>query len=147
MEPKHSHDMDRKDFLKTCSLCGLGLTGLGTLIESCTKPINSSTPQGPTVNFTLDLSKPANASLGTLGGSVSSNGVVVVNLSGNFIAVAQSCTHNGCSVGYNPGSNNFVCPCHGGTFDTSGKVTSGPPPAPLKTYTVVKTGNILTISG
>jgi len=143
--------MDRKQFIRTSfALCGLGVVGTAAFLESCKKKNSSSssgTPQGPTVNFTLDLTLAANAALNNPGGSVASNGVVVANSAGAYIAVAQSCTHNGCSLGYNSSSNNFVCPCHSGTFDINGNVTGGPPPAPIKKYTVTKNGNILTIQG
>ena len=140
--------MDRRNFIKKSgALCLIGVAGTAAFLESCKKNNTTPAPQGPTVNFTLDTSLPANSSLNTSGGSVSSNGVVVANSGGTFIAVAQSCTHNGCSVGYNPSGNNFVCPCHGGVFDASGNVTSGPPPGPLKKYTVTKSGTILTIVG
>ena len=140
--------MDRRKFLKTSgAVCGLGLIGTAVFIESCKKSTTSTDPQGPTVNFTLDLSQSANAALNTVGGAVASNGVIVVNNSGTYIAVAQTCTHNGCSIAYNQSTHDFVCPCHGGTFDTSGNVTGGPPPAPIKKYTVTKSGNILTIAG
>ena len=140
--------MDRRNFLKTtCALCGLGVAGSALLLDSCKKNSNSTSPQGPSVNFTLDLTQSANAALNAPGGSVASNGVVVANSSGNFIAVAQSCTHAGCSINYNPSGNNFVCPCHGGTYDTNGNVTGGPPPSPVKKYAVTRAGNILTIKG
>ena len=140
--------MDRKQFIKSSiAFCGLGVIGTAAFLESCKKKTSSAAAQGPTVNFTLDLSIPANASLNSPGGSVASNGVVVANAAGSYIAVAQSCTHNGCNINYNSGANNFVCPCHGGTFDTNGNVTGGPPPAPVKKYTVTKSGNILTIQG
>jgi cytochrome b6-f complex iron-sulfur subunit len=139
--------MDRKNFLKTSlALCGVGF--IGAFIESCQKKSPTLAPQGPTVNFTLDLSQPANASLNTVGGSLSSNGVVIATTAiGSYVCIAESCTHNGCSIAYNKGGNNFVCPCHGGTFDTNGNVTSGPPPGPEKKYTVTKNGNILTVVG
>ncbi len=140
--------MDRRNFFRTSFLVGgLGVAGTVAFLESCKKNNTPPSPQGPTVNFTLDLTLPANASLNNPGGSLSSNGVVIANVGGSYIAVAQSCTHNGCSVGYNSGGNNFVCPCHSGVFDTNGNVVSGPPPAPLKKYSAVKNGNILTISG
>lgn len=142
--------MDRRKFLKTsCTLGILGAAGAAVFIESCNKndSSGSGTPQGPTVNFNLDLTQPANSALNSSGGAVASNGVVVVNTSGTYIALAQSCTHNGCAVGYSQSGNNFVCPCHGGTFDINGKVTSGPPPAPLKKYGVTQNGSILTIQG
>jgi cytochrome b6-f complex iron-sulfur subunit len=139
--------MDRKDFIKTsCALCGLGVIGAISFLESCKK--KNESPAGPTVNFTLDLTSPANAALNTVGGSVHQSGVVVACISaGSFVALAETCTHNGCTVGYNSSGSNFTCPCHGGVFDTNGKVVSGPPPTPLKKYTVSQSGNILTVSG
>ncbi len=141
--------MDRRKYLKTSgALCGLGVVSSTLLVESCKKSNSTSTtPQGPTVNFTIDLSQPANNSLNTPGGTISSNLVVVANDGGTFISVAQRCTHSGCSVYFNLSGHSFVCPCHGGTFDNSGNVTGGPPPAPLKKYTVTRSGNILTIAG
>ena len=46
-----------------------------------------------------------------------------------FLAYLASCTHQGCEVLAERGG--FRCPCHGGTFDSQGRVTGGPPPAPL----------------
>lgn len=126
-------------------ICGVGMVGITSLLESC-KKVDTS-PQGPTVNFTLDLTLAANAPLNNNGGSVSTQGVVIANASGTYVAVAQACTHAGCSVGYNKSGNDFVCPCHGGTYDLKGNVTAGPPPAPLKSYTVTKNGNVLTVTG
>jgi cytochrome b6-f complex iron-sulfur subunit len=138
--------MDRKDFLKTSGILSVAaVAGLAAFIEACKKA--STSPEGPSVNFTLDLTQSSNAALNTSGGTVSSNGVIVVNNGGSYIALAQTCTHQGCSIGYNASGNDFVCPCHGGTYDLNGNVTSGPPPAPLKKYTVTKNGNILTVSG
>lgn len=142
--------MDRRKFLRTsCALGILGVAGSSTLLESCKKNnvTTSTVPQGPTVNFTLDLTQQANVSLNTPGGAVALNGVIVANAAGTFMALAQSCTHQGCSIGYNASANNFICPCHGGSFDTNGNVTGGPPPAPLKKYTVTKNASILTIVG
>ena len=142
--------MNRKEFLKSSLLLGgLGLAGSAILIESCNKSSNTTTAaQGPSANFTLDLSQAANASLKTIGGSMASNGVVVICTAANtYTALAQACTHQGCAMSYVSGSNQMVCPCHGGSFDINGNVVAGPPPAPIKKYTVSKSGNILTITG
>jgi len=138
--------MNRRNFLKSTGVaCGIAMLTPAVLLESCQKL--SLTPEGPTVNFTIDLTQPANFSLKSSGGSLSTHGVVVVNTGGAYTAVAQSCTHQGCSVAYNKSGNDFVCPCHGGTYDINGNVIAGPPPAPLKTYTVTQNGDILTVSG
>lgn len=41
------------------------------------------------------------------------------------------CSHLGCLVNYQKDKNEFVCPCHGGRYDLTGKNIAGPPPAPL----------------
>jgi cytochrome b6-f complex iron-sulfur subunit len=138
--------MDRRKFLKGSAIfCGLAVVGPALLVESC-KKIDTSA-QGPTVNFTIDLSQSANSALNTVGGSGSSNGVVIVNMGTNFIAIAQRCTHSGCSVAYSSTGNDFECPCHGAKFDLNGAVTHGPAQIALKKYTVTQSGNILTVVG
>jgi Rieske Fe-S protein len=46
-------------------------------------------------------------------------------------ALSSTCSHLGCRVSWKPESRDLRCPCHGGGFDLTGAVTSGPPPAPL----------------
>jgi cytochrome b6-f complex iron-sulfur subunit len=121
------------------------MAGAAAFLESCSK--TDVSPQGPTVDFTLDLSLPANAALNTAGGSLATSGVIIANTGSGMVAVAQSCTHQGCSIAYNNGGQNFVCPCHGGTYDLSGNVTGGPPPAPVKKYTTTLTGTMLHVAG
>ncbi|MDQ3676621.1 MAG: Rieske 2Fe-2S domain-containing protein, partial [Actinomycetota bacterium] len=44
-------------------------------------------------------------------------------------------------VRYVPASEQFLCPCHGGSYDTEGKVTGGPPVRPLdRFYTRMREG-------
>ncbi len=38
------------------------------------------------------------------------------------------CTHLGCPIARTTDASQFRCPCHGGIFDTDGKLLSGPPP-------------------
>jgi cytochrome b6-f complex iron-sulfur subunit len=135
--------MERRDFFKSaCALCGLALIP-AALVESCTK----QTYSGPSnVSFTLDLTQSANAALNTVGGYLVTNGVIVIRSSGStFDALSATCTHQGCTVGYNSSAQEVVCPCHGGTYNLSGKVLGGPPPSPLTSYTATLSGNILTV--
>ena len=46
-------------------------------------------------------------------------------------ALSSTCTHLGCRVSWNAAEQVLKCPCHGGVFDKSGAVKSGPPPQPL----------------
>jgi Rieske Fe-S protein len=51
---------------------------------------------------------------------------------GREITVLSSlCPHLGCPVNWHPDQAQFNCPCHGGTFDTEGRQTGGPPPRPM----------------
>lgn len=46
-------------------------------------------------------------------------------------ALSSVCTHLGCRVSWNAEREELQCPCHGGVFDRSGAVKTGPPPEPL----------------
>jgi Rieske Fe-S protein len=48
-------------------------------------------------------------------------------------ALSATCTHLGCQVRWEGDAKRFHCPCHGGVYDASGQVVSGPPPRPLDT--------------
>lgn len=63
-----------------------------------------------------------------------------------FAAFSAVCTHAGCGVNFDPSTEQFVCPCHGGTYDAkTGQVTGGPPPAPLAKIAVqVRNGEVTT---
>jgi Rieske Fe-S protein len=50
---------------------------------------------------------------------------------GSFDLFHTHCTHAGCPVNWNPAAQRFFSPCHGGVFDSDGRVLAGPPPRPL----------------
>ena len=45
-----------------------------------------------------------------------------------------TCTHLNCTVGYREEQNCIFCACHEGYYDTAGRVVSGPPPQPLRSF-------------
>jgi menaquinol-cytochrome c reductase iron-sulfur subunit len=49
---------------------------------------------------------------------------------GQVEALNVVCPHAGCSVQYEPGPGKFFCPCHGATFDLSGKRLDKTSPSP-----------------
>jgi menaquinol-cytochrome c reductase iron-sulfur subunit len=53
--------------------------------------------------------------------------VYIIKTGGEFKALSAICPHLGCTVPWDPGRNEFVCPCHGGTFSADGTHLSGPP--------------------
>ncbi len=66
--------------------------------------------------------------------TVSQKPVYVVRDSSGQIAVLSAvCPHLGCSLPWVEAKNEFICPCHNGTFDPIGKLVSGPPPRNMDT--------------
>jgi Rieske Fe-S protein len=62
---------------------------------------------------------------------------------GDFIALSTRCMHLGCPVRFTAASQRFICPCHGGVYDFTGRVTGGPPVRPLDHfYTRVRNGQV-----
>ncbi|MGB8472711.1 MAG: ubiquinol-cytochrome c reductase iron-sulfur subunit [Candidatus Acidiferrum sp.] len=53
--------------------------------------------------------------------------VYVIKTGGKIKVLSAICTHLGCTVPWDPGRNEFVCPCHGGTYSADGSHLSGPP--------------------
>ena len=51
--------------------------------------------------------------------------------------------HLGCPVRFVAASERFICPCHGGVYDFTGRVSGGPPVRPLdRFYTRVENGQV-----
>ena len=57
--------------------------------------------------------------------------IYIVRTENDLFAVSPVCTHLGCLVSWYRPEKSFRCPCHSGRYDIYGKVTAGPPPAPL----------------
>jgi menaquinol-cytochrome c reductase iron-sulfur subunit len=61
----------------------------------------------------------------------------------HFTALTIYCQHLGCPVRWEPSSQLFFCPCHGGVYYASGKVAAGPPERALPPYpTRVRNGQV-----
>lgn len=131
--------MDRKEFL---SQVGFGAASL--FLINCLGGCSKSAATPASTDFTVHLNASGNAALKTAGGFVYTNGVVVAQtLAGKFIAVSQSCTHEGATVQYDASSDRFFCPAHGSVFADSGQVINGPAGRALTEYTVDVNGNSL----
>ncbi len=73
-------------------------------------------------------------------------GILINTKEGELIAFSAVCTHLTCTVHYEEETETILCPCHNGRFDLSGKVISGPPPAPLEAYNVEVSGEDIIVS-
>ena len=139
--------MKRDEFIH---LFGFGAAMLLTgCLGSCTSKSGDPGPGPGLVDFTLDVTDPANARLNdpAFGYVYGAAGQVIVakTTAGTYVALAAACTHQGTSVQFQTGSSQFRCPNHGSVFSLSGSVTMGPASVALQSYTVTQTGNVLRI--
>jgi menaquinol-cytochrome c reductase iron-sulfur subunit len=69
------------------------------------------------------------------GGAPAEAGVYVwAESAEQFTVFSRACTDLACPVRWDPGSQWFYCPCHGGIFDRNGEPKAGPPRDPLFRY-------------
>ncbi len=104
----------------------------------------SGTAQGGRIQIgkLSDLKKAGSLSKKTKAGPV-----VLVATETGVSAVNPTCTHSGCTVKWQKGQSQFVCPCHGAKYASSGKKLSGPAPRSLGTYPTQVEGDTIFISG
>jgi len=72
--------------------------------------------------------------------------ILVLRTEAGVAAFSRRCTDLGCLVSWNREREQFICPCHQGTFDKRGLNVSGPPPRPLDRLDVVKRGDQLYVN-
>ena len=148
----------RREFcVRVCQAASVG--AVGSVLEGCgnsspTAP--SSVPWLSTINATVtngaialivDAASPLSA-VGSAALVQTNAGSFLVShpAQNTFAAVTATCTHEGCTITGFTGQN-YVCPCHGSRFDTSGRVVNGPANAPLRQFSAqVADNNILTIA-
>ena len=141
--------MRRHEFLTALGVSA-GTVIFAPFLTSCSKSSTMDTtpppPGGSTVDFTLDLSLPANSALNTNGGSLLSSGIIVARTSaGAYIAVASACTHQGFTLAFDNLGNQFHCANHGSNFAVTGAVINGPATTALKSYNTTLTGTSLRV--
>jgi cytochrome b6-f complex iron-sulfur subunit len=135
--------MHRRGFLKLLTSL-LGLSALGAFayplfrfllpVEAALAAKTLSIPKGEVpVNTTKDLMFGATP-------------IIVLNLPDKgYLAFSKVCTHLGCLVKFDKERQEFICPCHAGTFNLEGDVVSGPPPRPLRQFAVKVEGDNIMI--
>ena len=69
------------------------------------------------------------------------DGVFLMSSKDGFRALSAKCPHLGCTVNFDAVSKEFKCPCHGSTFENSGKWISGPAQQNLQVLPVKKLPN------
>jgi menaquinol-cytochrome c reductase iron-sulfur subunit len=71
--------------------------------------------------------------------------VYVIKTGGKLQVLSAICPHLGCTVPWDPAQNQFVCPCHGGTFSATGARISGPPRRSLDSLATKVSGGTLMV--
>ena len=145
----------RREFCACCSKAA-GLLALGGVAGCGGSPTSPSSNSQPLASVSATVSgrtvtvPTAGNSLATVGGMA-----IVQTGIGNFLVtrtgatsanvLTATCTHEGCTVSNFSGSQ-FVCPCHGSTYSTSGTVVQGPATRPLQSFAAQVSGDVLTFT-
>jgi cytochrome b6-f complex iron-sulfur subunit len=160
----HDSQTRRQFCARTCSAAAVAALGgvMAAALESCgggsggptspggvgsfsQLPFVSGTASNGTIVVTVDAASPL-AGTGTNALVRSSIGDVLVAHTGTdtFVALSATCTHQNCEITGHSGTT-FVCPCHGSTFDSSGRATGGPARGSLQQYKTQFANGVLTI--
>jgi cytochrome b6-f complex iron-sulfur subunit len=134
---------NRREFLQK-TLAFLGLTTLASFLYPLYKFF--SPPTGEAGGKQLVLSKNEVPAGGAKDVVFNNTPCIVINRPDKgYIVLSRVCTHLGCLVDYQKDKQRLLCPCHAGTYDLSGSVTSGPPPKPLQHFPVKVEGDTIII--
>lgn len=146
--------LSRGQFLKQLGMSSAALMSfycLGTGLTSCSSssddpaPTTTTTTGGATtsgvtgttsgaIDFTIDLTHADFKKLKTEGEFVYVADIIIANAKGVFVALSKACTHQGTTINYRSGTNDFLCPNHGSQFKTDGSVQKDPATKGLTVY-------------
>lgn len=151
---KNEIPITRAAFLRSLGLSSAALMSIYCLGEltACTSKKNEPQPNNPgtgsqEVDFTLDLTAPANSNLTKDGGFLYQGNIIVARISStDFVALSKVCTHEGTTVLFEAKNNRFHCPNHDSNYKTDGTIINGPAQVALKKYNTTLTDNSLHIS-
>lgn len=151
--------MDRKEFLKTIG-AGAAFALTFSCLGGCTNDNGDVFPDetssengtgtgngtGTSALLTIDLAATSSNALKKNGGYlIKKNIVVAKDLSGNYVAATNLCSHEQRrKVVFKNGE--YYCTDHGARFDVSGRGLNNDGRGGLRTYKTSLEGNILTIT-
>ncbi len=79
-------------------------------------------------------------------GDMTDNLLIVRKSEKEYLVLSAVCRHKKCNVKYKKDKTQFVCPCHGSTYDIAGKVQKGPSQSDLELYKATLDGTKLTVT-
>lgn len=74
-------------------------------------------------------------------------GIYLTRQGAGWLALEQTCPHQGCPVAWQADQARFVCPCHGSEYDRLGNVVQGPSARGLYHHLVQVVPDALVIEG
>lgn len=135
-EPSNGEGSDRRSFLSGAGslamACGL-TASYGTLAVMAGQFLYPSSDSPKGWMFLTDMARLQPGESFTYrapsGQTIAVARVANKGEASDFLALSSVCPHLGCQVHWEAQNSRFFCPCHNGTFDSSGKATGGPPAA------------------
>lgn len=146
----------RREFCACCSkaagvlaigvAAGCGGSPSGPSGNTQSLPSVSASVSGRAVTVPVGAGS-ALASTGAMAIAQTSVGTFLLSRTGasSLTALTATCTHEGCTITQTDGSQ-FVCPCHGSTFTSSGAVVKGPANRSLQQFSASITGDNATFT-
>jgi cytochrome b6-f complex iron-sulfur subunit len=130
-------------FLMGGSLAGIWMSLVFPLVRYLIPPIEANAGTNEALAGFVGELKPNSAKTFRFG----SRPALLVHLpNGEYQSMSAVCTHLGCTVQYQPESQQIWCPCHNGRYDLKGRNIQGPPPRPLLTFEVKVRGEEIHVS-
>ena len=135
--------MNRKEFLRSCSLACAGSLAIPFFISGCSTSSyiasHSSAPGKLLVKKTEFMKVTKDKTVMRKFVIVKPEGfefpICVFNTGNeNYTALLMKCTHKGCEL--QPQATHLVCPCHGSEFNNNGIVQSPPAEENLQKFNV-----------
>ncbi len=140
-------DLQRREVVRIGAVGVLALFGgvLGRLFASSptgrSKAMNTSSSSGDSGTGGTVLAALSSLAVGSPVHCTATNvapAVLIRTEISKVCAFDAICTHQGCTVAFDPASQTLICPCHASQFDprSHAAVLAGPAPAPLAEITV-----------
>ena len=145
-EPVHDHHDDPAFVTRTRFLTGVALVTGGVMTAAILVPVvgfaaadslKEEEFQWVDVGPLSDFTEGQTTSIAVSGPNPEADRRAFVrNGDSALTAIWNRCTHLGCPASYSAGSDAYACPCHGGAYDSAGRVVAGPPPRPLDRFDI-----------
>lgn len=131
--------MERRAFIKNCTMFCAGGIALGLFMESCgtihyatSTAVDTNKIKITKTEFTNEQN--AERKFVVVRTEKLQFPVCIYKRGNEYAAIYMQCTHQGCEL--NPNETSLVCPCHGSEFSTDGKVLTPPADKDLKQFKI-----------